>query len=276
MRVGLDAGYGVGDFLLAREAGLCQIGLVTGVSVAPYYWKPSDTSFLPPASGEVKVLTSLPWRQSLQEAVRRMTRQAQRRGASLVIGVKVSDEAYEMGETGLAVRLVATGIAVRRDTVSPADGSSADDDLVLTNLSVPDYWLLIRQGAHVLGMVCSFGRVAVAVDLGRGTTDNDPGGDQHGGWEAGMYGKAVTLAYADARAGLREQLTGFGADGAVGVQIEHVRHKAAGAGRVIIVRSVGTAIRRAVPGTGDARPALTIMPVRGLDRLSTDRTGRHA
>lgn len=274
--MGLDARYGVGGFLLAREAGLCQIGFVSGVSVASHYWKPGDTSFLPPVTGEVKVLTSRLWDQSLQEALRRMTRKAQQRGASLVIGVTVSDEEYELGEAGISVRVIATGIAVRRDTASPAGGRSVDGDPVLTNLSVQDYWLLIRHGAQVLGMACAFGRVAAAVDLGRGAMDNDAGGDHYGGWEAGLYGKAVTLAYSDARAGLRAQLTALGADGVVGVQIEHSQHRAADAGQVFIVRSVGTAIKRAVPGTGDARPALTIMPVRGLDRLGTDRTGRHA
>src|SRR5260370_42286081 len=77
------------------------------------------------------------------------------------------------------------------------------------------------------------------------------------------------------RTDMRAQLTTLGADGAVGVRIGHVQHKAAEGAHMITVRAIGTAIRRAMPMTGGDRPALAIMPILGLGRGQEKGVGRH-
>jgi len=266
----VDARFGVGGFLLAREAGLRQIGLVNGVSAVQRRYRPHDPELFQDPGKVWRSEASL-LDEARRTALERLARQAHARGASLVTDVRISDEVYELGEPGgVVAQFVATGTAVRRDAADAGNG-----DPVLTNLPVQDYWLLIRHGSEVLGLVGSFSKAASGVDLRGRVLGDDPYKDDDGGWEADVYTGAVSRGYAKARADMRAQLTTLGADGAVGVRIGHVQHKAAEGAHMITVRAIGTAIRRAMPMTGGDRPALAIMPVLGLGRGQEKGFGRH-
>lgn len=202
----------VAGLALAAGEGVLPLSQVMGSSV---YKLGFSARYLPRSGGwsrrsgsEVLDELSHAWNDVRDRALGRMRQEASLCGADAVVGVRLERSVHALGED--TIEFTAFGTAVRL----PERAGEAEP--VLTALSVADWWKLHRAGYRAAGVAaCS---TAVYV---------------HGGWRAGRRTRSwtnqelpeFTQGVYDARElallTLQDRARSLGADGVVGVTIEH-------------------------------------------------------
>lgn len=162
---------------------------------------------------ELDVLTAA-WNTARWRALDRLAEEARHVCADAVVGVHVrrSDQDLAAG----TIEYVVSGTAIR------LPGSSGSARPALTDLSVQDYWRLLKAGHDPVGLLAA--TVVVFASPPRSTrlrrartiTQNQ---------ELGEISSAFRLARENARAALRGQLADVHGTGAVGVELSHSVHR---------------------------------------------------
>lgn len=241
----------VSEFALLSELGPRSLGQVLGASVHQVGWQ-----YLPPqAAYGGTVMCSLDtlvhaWDQARRRAFDRLAEEARLLGADAVIGVRLRRGAHDWAAG--SVDYMVTGTAIRLPS------SAGDRWPGLSDLSVQDYWKLVSAGYTPAGLCATTAAVFVAMSQGAAmsqwmTTNQNQ--------EMVDYTRGFSLARETAVRSLRSQADAAGADGLVGVSLDHHvsreslrAMRGAGFGNpggaervgiVILIQAVGTAITRA-------------------------------
>jgi uncharacterized protein YbjQ (UPF0145 family) len=275
------SGLTVSEFALSTAHGLRPVSQVMGSCV---YHASVQTSWVStglgvqPGSIVPAPVISKPWNGARKTALQRLTMEAEQCGADAVVGVHLRRGESEF--TPNSVEFIALGTAVR-DKARPGDQRGT----VLTGLSMQDYWKLLEAGHRVLGLVTStFAVVCVPTATTQWTRSSGRMmGMGRQNREFSEFSAGIKQAVAGAAAEMREQATGLGAEGIVGVRIDRSHQFVSirqggygGAGPdhredlIVIVHALGTAIaagepRGAAAGEGGGAGGLRIQAVRHLD-----------
>ncbi len=257
----------VGGFALCRQLGLTPVSQVMGSSIyqmgyqaawgQPGAWGSLGLggSFMVELNTLSEALNDVRGR-----ALYRLSEEAHLVGADAVVGV--STKAGESGiETGsVALEHTVIGTAVRRANAPGKTGQP-----VLTELSLPEFALLVQAGFEPLGIVAwssvFFGGFAFGRGLGGGEMlAFGPGAVQN--FELREFTQAFYAARETVMAQLGAQAAALGADGIVGMRIGHSARRqslATGmgsrerAGLMITFNAVGTAIAQRERERGQPR-----------------------
>jgi len=267
---------GVSEFALLSKLGPRPLAQVLGASVHQVGWQ-----YLPVSARlggrqvycELDQVTSA-WDRARTRAFDRLSEQASVVGADAVVGVRLRRGEHDWARG--SVDYVVSGTAIR----SGATGRR--ERPVLSDLSVQEYWKLVRAGWGPAALVATTSVYFVSMSTGgqfrrRMTVARNQ--------ELSEFTRGFTLAQETAVGHLRRQARAAHADGIVGVQLQHrvkrERVKTAGAnvpvipgvspdtiaiggsqmsagrdersGLAITIHAVGTAIRRQ-PGPAGPRP----------------------
>jgi len=203
----------VSEYALLHRLGVEPITMVMGSSIYHVGWQ--NVYFNSPTEFHA---VSDAYNEARRLALGRLVEEAQTAGADAVVGVRVTEGAYDWAAS--TVEFMAIGTAVRL----PAElrGSAGP---VLSDLSGQEYWQLCDAGIRPLG-VAAFTSVHYAPATMR-TVAAQGGGMLGGGWrnqELTDYTQALYDARRTAMRGVAAQAAAVGADGVVGVRIrQHVR-----------------------------------------------------
>jgi uncharacterized protein YbjQ (UPF0145 family) len=275
-------GLSVNEFALTQATGLRPVSQVMGSCVfqqrvaaerATWQLAPGETH---------RLAMEDEWNVARETAMHRLWLEAEACGAHVVTGVHIRQSGQDSADSGSAmIEIVATGTAVLHETAG-----SARQHPVLTNLSMQDYWKLIRHGFDALGVVACTNMVgrhpgsgslrgrALGVlagvgrdmlgDSGMGILEAAAGRKSR---ERPEFSAAVTDVYSYASADLRAQADRLGAEGIVGVRIDHSQFTDGNENRILTVHTIGTAIAGSPSrGFGAGPAALSVMPVRRVDQ----------
>jgi uncharacterized protein YbjQ (UPF0145 family) len=245
----------VAEFSLLHRLGIDPITMVMGSSIYHVGWQnvyfnsPTEFHAISDAYNEARRL-----------ALGRLTEEAQTAGADAVVGVRITEGAYDWAAS--TIEFMAIGTAVRL----PAELRGAGGP-VLTDLSGQEFWQLCDAGIRPVGIV-AFTSVHYAPATMRTVMAQGGGGMMAGGMMGGSswlnqeltdYTQGLYDARRTAMRGIAAQAKALDADGIVGVQVrQHVRgHRVArGLGAetedmIVTLHVIGTAIR-ADPALGNA------------------------
>jgi uncharacterized protein YbjQ (UPF0145 family) len=187
-------------------------------------------------------------------ALGRLAEEAQTAGADAVVGVRITEGAYDWAAS--TVEFMSIGTAVRL----PAALRGADGGPVLSDLSGQEFWQLCDAGIRPVGIV-AWTSVHYAPATMR-TAAVQGGGMFGGSWqnqELPDYTQGVYDARRTAMRGVTQQAAALDADGVVGVRIrQHARgHRVArqmgveSEDMIVTLHVIGTAVR-ADPTLGHA------------------------
>jgi uncharacterized protein YbjQ (UPF0145 family) len=260
----------VSEFALARSTGLRPVSEVMGSCV--YHARLALDSAVPahtsrPGQPYRMADTVEPWNASRERALDRMSAEARLCGANIVVrvGIRQTQEHLANG-TDASVECITSGTAVVYN--GPAISRPGP---VLTNLSVQDYWKLLRQGYAAVGLVASttmYGCVPSA-ETKQAEKSVSMSAASMRSWEIPEFSDGLRLVHATMFAQLRAQAERMGAEGIVGVTLERelmapTVDRTNYRDLIVVVHGVGTAIIRTTPPP-PGKP-LTITPVRHLDK----------
>jgi uncharacterized protein YbjQ (UPF0145 family) len=277
---------GVGEFALLNELGPTPLAQVLGASVHQVGWQmlPTEAQWGGHVYCELQQVM-LAWDHARRRAFNRLSEEARLVGADVVLGVELRRGEHDWARN--SVDYVVSGTAVR------LPGSSGSEWPVLSDLSVQDYWTLRQGGWAPVGLVAatSVFFVAQSIRLAWSRRLGAMRNQELEEYTAGFYS-----ARERAMQVVQSQATDVGADGVVGVSLQHrvsredfrvspslvsppiasagpggayvpgglARGRYENLGRdrrkgmAITVHVVGTAIRRAAPAASGFRPATTI------------------
>ena len=245
-----DAGRGftsdlsVAEFALGHELGLEPLSQVMGSCIyqVGYQWVSGGWGWDGSMSGEIVSLTEA-WNEARARALGRMAQEAGLAGANVVAGVHLRREQHDWAEQ--AVELVVLGTAVR-------DPEAKGKWVVLTDLSVQDYWKLRLAGVEPCGFVASTSCFFIRRGIGARSQMLNFANEEIPEYTQGIYSARET-----AIGRITGQARELGADGVVGMEIEHeigmqdIRSPGESMrGLVVTLHVTGTAVR----GTAGARP----------------------
>lgn len=236
----------VEEFALSERIGVRPVGQVMGASVHQVGRQWLDVAWAP--SGTDAILSELDviahaWDQARRRAFERMTDEARRLKADVVVGVALRRE-QDVWAPG-TVDYLATGTAMQ------VDGLAHDRWPVLTDLSGSEYWQLYQAGFAPVGLVASSAVVFVTPSVGtqwrRRLTVRQT-------QERPELSEALSTAREIALRALSSQADANHAEGIVGVRLDRHVHRESFplsgyqdqevAGLVIAFHAVGTAIAR--------------------------------
>jgi uncharacterized protein YbjQ (UPF0145 family) len=177
---------------------------------------------------ELDELTSA-WNTVRTRALARLSEEARVVGADAVVGVQLSRCDHHLGLR--TIEYVVTGTAIRDLE------HERDDEPLLTDLSVQDYWRLRQAGYEPLGLAASttvvFASAPLKRRLARART-------VHRNQELTELGAGFQLARSTVRRTLGERVAALDATAVVGVEMEHEVHR----DRLELASSLGSADRR--------------------------------
>jgi Putative heavy-metal-binding len=162
---------------------------------------------------ELNVLTAA-WNTARRRALARLTEEALHVGADVVVSVHVRRSDHDLGSG--TIEYVVSGTAIR------LPGSSGSPRPTLTDLSVQDYWRLLKAGHKPVGLLASTAVVfaspprSTRLRRTRSVAQNQ---------ELAEISGAFRLARETVRAGLRGQVADMHGAGAVGVEFSHSLHR---------------------------------------------------
>jgi len=202
---------GVGEFALLSELNFVPLGQVLGASVHQVGWQ-----YLPAAAqwgGEVFCALDLlmhAWDQARRRAFDRLTEEASLLGADAVVGVHLRRGEHDWARG--AVDYVVSGTAIKWGTASGPQWP------VLSDLSVQDYWKLVKAGWRPAGLVAATAVFFVSQSTRtwwrrRITVTRNQ--------ELEEFSRGFSAARETAVRYLRSQASAVGASGIVGVKLEH-------------------------------------------------------
>jgi uncharacterized protein YbjQ (UPF0145 family) len=266
----------VGDFALCHQLGLRPLAQVMGSSI--YQVGYQNTAWPMSAGGFMFELNYLSdaWNEVRRRALNRLALEAGHVGADAVVGVDLRTGAHDWAEN--SIEYVVIGTAVRHAPAAPstratgvgrdAQGPDARQDAqtagaargrgwagtgapVLTELSVADYWKLVRAGIAPLGVVAwssaffvraSYNTQMISGIGGIGFTQNQELPE----YTEGFYGARELVMQR-----MSAQAAQLGATGMIGVRINHgIQRFDGGGGRyqqggglMVTFHAIGTAIR---------------------------------
>ncbi len=144
------SGLSVADFALCREAGVRPVSQVMGSSVYQVGWQnyPWSTGWQPDGLGfELETLSDA-WNRARALALGRLAEEAELAGCHAVVDVTFANHRHEF--LGGEIEIAVNGTAVVLEGQPPAQSGP-----VLTDLSLPDYVLLLRAGYDPVGVVAA-------------------------------------------------------------------------------------------------------------------------
>lgn len=263
----------IADFALCDQLELVPLSQVMGSSI---YQVGYQESTWPMMMGGT-VLTELDtlseaWNNVREHALGRLAQEAGRVDADAVVGVDLRTGAHDFAEG--AIEYVVMGTAVRRGSAGAGAaaktgaesggkrghrGHGANDQPILTELSVADYAKLVRSGFEPLGIVAwssvffvayGFNPMLERGQLGGGMS---LGGGYMQNFELTAFTQALYTAREQVMGNMDRQAAALGADGVVGVRIVHtMQRQTVGAGMSsrqrdglsVTFHAIGTAIRQ--------------------------------
>jgi uncharacterized protein YbjQ (UPF0145 family) len=269
------SGLSVNEFALLRSLGPEPLGQVMGASVMRLGWQylpalaPGSREFYPrrrgratgwqpaPPPGQtsaflmryteasvqqlfaynwhVEVVCELDeltsgWNTVRQRALAHLSEEARAVGADAVVGVQLSRCNHNLGLR--TIECVVTGTAIR-----DSGRGRAGAEPLLTDLSVQDYWRLLRAGYEPLGLTASTAVVFASPPLKRRIARVRT---FHRNQELTELGAGFQLARTRVRRVLGEQVSALGAGAVVGVEMEHEVHR----DKLELASSLGSPDRR--------------------------------
>jgi len=237
----------VAEFSLLHRLGIEPITMVMGSSIYHVGWQ--NVYFNSPTEFHA---VSDAYNEARRLALGRLVEEAQTAGADAVVGVRITEGAYDWAASSIEFMLIGTAVRL------PAELRSAHGP-VLTDLSGQEFWQLCDAGIRPVGIV-AFTSVHYAPATMR-TVMAQGGGMMGGSWlnqELTDYTQGLYDARRNAMHGIAAQAAALDADGIVGVQVrQFVRgHRVArGLGAetedmIVTLHVMGTAIR-ADPALGE-------------------------
>jgi len=247
----------IASFALCSQLGLRPLAQVMGSSVYQVgyqglnYGLSWGSGMMPYSAGIVTELETLSeaWNEARGRALYRLSREAQEVGADAVVGVTVSAEARDFGDSSMSSGVIeysVIGTAVRRDGARAPQAQRARP-LVLTELSVGDYAKLIAAGIEPAG-IAAWSSVFFAMYSYRTATQ---GGSLLGmgmeSFELPEFSQAIYAAREQVMSRLGGQAQALAADGIVGVRISHQMHpqkigSSSQEGLLVTFHAIGTAV----------------------------------
>jgi uncharacterized protein YbjQ (UPF0145 family) len=210
------SGLSVGDFALAHGRGVRPVCQVMGSSVYQVGWQnyPMRGGWGSALSTELTQLTQA-WNTARRLALGRLEEEARHAGCHAVIDVTFESRRHEFlsGE----IEIVVNGTAVH------LPDARADARPVLTDLSMPDYELLLRGGYEPVGVVASTS-VFYVVPGSRTRRATSSFMGWAGNQELTDFTQGVYEAREMALGRASTQAERLGAGGMVGVSVEHDIH----------------------------------------------------
>jgi uncharacterized protein YbjQ (UPF0145 family) len=210
------SGLSVGDFALAHRRGVRPVCQVMGSSVYQVGWQsyPFGGGWGSALTTELTQLTQA-WNTARRLALGRLEEEARHAGCHAVVDVSFESRRHEFlsGE----IEIVVNGTAVH------LPDARADARPVLTDLSMPDYELLLRGGYEPVGVVASTSVFYVVPGYRTRRATNSFMG-WAGNQELTDFTQGVYEAREMALGRATTQAERLGAGGMVGVQIDHDIH----------------------------------------------------
>lgn len=251
----------VDEFVLAGRIGFHPLTQVMGSSVYHVGWQPTPGSwgsrgFNAGGFGQELTVVSRAMNQARALALGRLTEEARRAGANVVIGVHITRSEYDWGSD--LVEFNAVGTAAR------FKDAPAVDHPAVTNLSGQDFWKLFRSGFWPMGVVAASTVYYVVAGW-----QNQWANSAWGGWanqELGDFTQGLYAARHLAMSRVREQAQGSGAQGIVGMDIEQrEREHEVELGNdqkrkdmIVTFHVMGTALKEMVPKIPAIHPVLDL------------------
>jgi uncharacterized protein YbjQ (UPF0145 family) len=162
---------------------------------------------------ELEVLSES-WNLARRRALDRLREEATEVGADAVVGVRLRRSDHDLGRR--TIEYVVTGTAIRHPS------SAGNPSPALTDVSVQDYWRLMRAGHEPVGLLATtvvvFASPPRATRLRRARTTRQ-------NQELRELSRAFHAAREAVRASLRGQVADAGGAGAVGVELSHSVHR---------------------------------------------------
>jgi uncharacterized protein YbjQ (UPF0145 family) len=207
------SGLSVGDFALAHRRAVRPVCQVMGSSVYQVGWQsyPFGGGWGSALTTELTQLTQA-WNTARRLALGRLEEEAHLAGCHAVVDVSFASRRHEFlsGE----IEIVVNGTAVH------LPDARADARPVLTDLSMPDYELLLRGGYEPVGVVASTSVFYVVPGYRTRRATNSFMG-WAGNQELGDFTQGVYEAREMALGRATTQAERLGAGGMVGMQIDH-------------------------------------------------------
>jgi uncharacterized protein YbjQ (UPF0145 family) len=236
----------VPEFALARQLQLRPLAQVMGSCIYQVgYQYAGATSYRGPEtySQELTVISEA-WNEARARALSRLQREAEVLEADVVVGVHIKSGRYDWAENSVEFAVFGTAV---RDARASSHGHA-----ILSDLSLQDYAMLSAAGMQPCGLVAatscffvvSYGQTQMMTGfMGRLAFRENQ--------ELVPYTQGVYEARESALGRLIQQLRAAGADGLVGVKIDHEIHEqemqlGVGGrvpGLVVTFHAAGTAVR---------------------------------
>ena len=256
----------VAEFSLLHRLGIDPITMVMGSSIYHVGWQ--NVFFNSPTEFHA---VSDAFNESRRLALGRLAEEAQTAGADAVVGVRITEGAYDWAAS--TVEFMAIGTAVRL----PAELRGAGGP-VLTDLSGQEFWQLCDAGIRPVG-IAAFTSVHYVPATMR-TAAAMGGGMMGGSWrnqELTDYTEGLYDVRRKAMRGVAQQAGALDADGIVGVRVrQHVRgHRVARQlgveteDMIVTMHVMGTAIRADPALGGGTAPKAAISFGKPLPTAST-------
>jgi len=231
-REGFTSTLSASEFALLSDLGPEPVAQVLGTSVYQVGWQ-----YLPPEAQwygdhfSYLETISAAWNQARADALQRMRAEASSVAADAVVGVTLRRGKHDWGRR--SVDFVASGTAVRLRVgrVGGFESGPARPEPMLSNLSVQDYWQLVRGGWNPAGLVAATSACFVSQGLARrwrrrlSFLRNQ---------ELDEFSDGFSGARRSAVDNLRRQARDLGASGVVGASFEYELER-----RKMTVRGVG-------------------------------------
>jgi uncharacterized protein YbjQ (UPF0145 family) len=247
----------VSDFAMCHQLGLRPLSQVMGSSIyqVGYQATPWPSTLGGGFMFELETLSAA-WNEVRGRALGRLAEEAAHVGADAVVGVELRTAEHDWAEN--SIEYVVVGTAVARDR----GRARSTGRPVLTELSVADYANLARAGIEPLGVVAWSSAFFVAASYSTQTLGGGLGFTQN--QELGEFTQGIYSAREAVLARMTAQAERLGADGVVGVRINHgIQRISLGGGRyergglMASFHAVGTAIGEPVDASF-AAPQTTI------------------
>jgi uncharacterized protein YbjQ (UPF0145 family) len=249
----------VDEFALLHQIGARPLAQVMGSSIYHVGWQQNPGAWGGMGfGGRSQELTALSqaWNDARVRAFGRLEEEARLLGADAVVGVELTTGRHDWAAG--AIEYIVVGTAVKLDSAQPSGAP------VLTDLSGQDYWQLVQAGCRPLGVV------------GASTVYYIVSGWQQQRAQSLLYSSWANQELPDFTQGVydaRETALGrvttaaqkHGADGVVGVSIEHSvdeREIDQGGRRrtdlIVTMHVLGTAVSVSATAATDLAPRLAI------------------
>lgn len=202
---------GVGEFALLSELGSSPVGQVLGASVHQVGWQylPAEAQWGGQVFCELDRVTHA-WDQARRRAFDRLSEEARLLDADAVVGVRLRRGEHDWARG--SVDYVVSGTGIRWS------GSSAARWPILSDLSVQDYWKLAGAGWAPAGLAAATAVFFVSQSTGtRWRRRMSVARNQ----ELTEYSRGFTAARDTVVRYLRSQARAAGANGIVGVRLQH-------------------------------------------------------